>query len=150
MPTSKPIVCSPKQCPFPADFSATRPVVSRTPLAAAPSTSLFSTTKSQTQSSQNSLSTAVRANSPEPLQSSASTSPIAASNLSYKSWTMNEPHGLKHYMQSVVLAYQLAPPHIHHTNAAEKAIDTWKCHFLAGLASVDPNFPIRLWCCLIS
>ena len=54
------------------------------------------------------------------------------------------PQGLKRFTQSVALDYQLAPPHIHHTNAAKKAIDTWKYHFLAGLASVDPNFPIHL------
>ena len=52
-------------------------------------------------------------------------------------------------MQSVALACQFAPPHSHRTNAAEKAIDTWKCHFLAALASVDPDFPIHLWCRLI-
>ena len=30
------------------------------------------------------------------------------------------PHGLKRYMQSVTLTYQLVPPHIHRTNAAKK------------------------------
>jgi hypothetical protein len=45
--------------------------------------------------------------------------------------------------------YQLAPPNMHRTNAAEKAIDTWKCHFISGLSSVDPRFPMHLWCRLI-
>ena len=53
-------------------------------------------------------------------------------------------------MQSVALDYQLAPPHINHTNAAKKGIDHRKCHFLSGLVSVDPNFPINFWCRLIS
>eukprot|EP00957_Ditylum_brightwellii_P023340 1762152-Ditylum_brightwellii.AAC.1 len=41
--------------------------------------------------------------------------------------------------------YQLVPPHIHHRNAAEKTIQIFKHHFLAGLASVHPNFPMHLW-----
>eukprot|EP00957_Ditylum_brightwellii_P153994 11721385-Ditylum_brightwellii.AAC.1 len=39
---------------------------------------------------------------------------------------------------------QLAPLHVHCRNIAERAIQTFKDHFLAGLASVDPNFPIQL------
>ena len=38
---------------------------------------------------------------------------------------------------------------MHCTNAAEKTINIWKCHFIAGLSSVDPNFPMHLWCRLI-
>ena len=41
---------------------------------------------------------------------------------------------------------QLAPPHIHRQNAAERAIRTFKDHFIAGLASTDPDCPISLWC----
>ena len=37
------------------------------------------------------------------------------------------------------------PSHIHRRNAAEQAIRTFKNHFLAGLAGVDPNFPIKQW-----
>ena len=44
---------------------------------------------------------------------------------------------------------QMCPPNYHHTNQAEKAIDTWKFHFLAGLSGVDPNFPLHLWCLLL-
>lgn len=36
--------------------------------------------------------------------------------------------------------WQLVPPGNHRANAAERAIQTWKDHFLAGLASVDSNF----------
>jgi hypothetical protein len=41
--------------------------------------------------------------------------------------------------------YQLVPPHCHRHNAAERAIQTFKEHFLAGISSVDPTFPLHLW-----
>jgi hypothetical protein len=37
------------------------------------------------------------------------------------------------------------PPHIHQRNAAERAIRTFKNHFIAGLCSTNPDFPLRLW-----
>jgi hypothetical protein len=42
-------------------------------------------------------------------------------------------------------AYQLVPPHCHRRNAAERAVRTFKEHFVAGLSSVDPSFPMHLW-----
>jgi hypothetical protein len=41
--------------------------------------------------------------------------------------------------------YQLVPPHRHRRNAAERAIRTFKEHFVAGLSSDDPHFPLHLW-----
>ena len=41
--------------------------------------------------------------------------------------------------------YQLAPPYCHRTNKAERAIQTFKSHFLSGLATCDPSFPLREW-----
>ena len=41
--------------------------------------------------------------------------------------------------------YQLVPPHTHRRNLAERGIQTYKNHFKAGLASVDPNFPLSEW-----
>jgi hypothetical protein len=41
--------------------------------------------------------------------------------------------------------YQLVPPHCHRRNDAERAIRTFKEHFVAGLSSMDPNFPLHLW-----
>ena len=41
------------------------------------------------------------------------------------------------------------PPHIHQRNSAKRAIQTFKNHFIAGLASTDPNFPLSNWCRLI-
>ena len=47
------------------------------------------------------------------------------------------------------IQHQFVPPHIHQANAAERAIWTFKAHFLAGLASCDPLFPIAEWDCLL-
>ena len=41
--------------------------------------------------------------------------------------------------------YEIVPPHVHRRNAAERAIRTFKNHFLAGISSVDPEFPLSLW-----
>ena len=37
------------------------------------------------------------------------------------------------------------PLHNHRANVAERAIQTFKNHFKAGLASVDEQFPIAEW-----
>ena len=59
------------------------------------------------------------------------------------------PATLKAYMKKEEIKYQLVPPHIHRRNSAEKAIGTFKDHFIAGLASVDPQMPLHLWCRLL-
>ena len=59
------------------------------------------------------------------------------------------PGKLKRYMQNNNVTYQLVPPHIHRRNAAERAISTWKDHFIATLSNTDPLFPLHLWCRLI-
>eukprot|EP00804_Cyclotella_cryptica_P030065 CCRYP_016955-RA/>CCRYP_016955-RA protein AED:0.37 eAED:0.35 QI:0/-1/0/1/-1/1/1/0/377 len=41
--------------------------------------------------------------------------------------------------------YQLVPPNVHRANAAERAIHTFKAHFLSILAGIDPAFPNYLW-----
>ena len=56
------------------------------------------------------------------------------------------PAAFKNFLTNKGLTLQLAPPYDHRTNPAEKAIDTFKAHFIAGLASVDPQFPLHLWC----
>ena len=43
------------------------------------------------------------------------------------------------------IKYQLVPPEVHRRNAAERAIQTWKHHFIAGLSTLDPTFPISEW-----
>jgi hypothetical protein len=52
---------------------------------------------------------------------------------------------LKNFFTVNDIAYQLVPPHCHQRNAAERAIRTFKEHFVAGLSSVDPSFPMHLW-----
>jgi hypothetical protein len=41
--------------------------------------------------------------------------------------------------------YQLVPPDVHRCNAAERAIQTFKSHFLAIIADLPPAFPCYLW-----
>ena len=41
--------------------------------------------------------------------------------------------------------FQLVPPDIHRRNAAERAILTFKAHFLTVLSEVAPDFPQFLW-----
>jgi hypothetical protein len=52
---------------------------------------------------------------------------------------------LKNFFTLNDIAYQLVPPHCHRSNAAERAIRIFKEHFVAGLSSVDPSFPLHLW-----
>jgi hypothetical protein len=52
---------------------------------------------------------------------------------------------LKNFFIVNDIAYQLVPHHCHRRNAAERAIRTFKEHFVAGLFSVDPVFPLHLW-----
>jgi hypothetical protein len=40
---------------------------------------------------------------------------------------------------------QLVPPDTHRRNLAERAIQTFKSHFIAILAGVDESFPMNLW-----
>ena len=41
--------------------------------------------------------------------------------------------------------FQLVPPHVHRRNAAERAIQTFKSHFIAGLATLPYDFPMKEW-----
>ena len=56
---------------------------------------------------------------------------------------------LKEFLTAENVEHQLVPPHIHQRNSAERAIQTFKNHFIAGLASTDPNFPLSNWCRLL-
>jgi hypothetical protein len=47
------------------------------------------------------------------------------------------------------VTFQLVPPHVHRRNPAERAIGTFKDHFIAGLSTTDKRFPMHLWCQLI-
>jgi hypothetical protein len=52
---------------------------------------------------------------------------------------------LKSFFTANDVEYQLVPLHCHRRNAAERAIQTFKEHFMTGLSSVDPTFPLHLW-----
>ena len=48
------------------------------------------------------------------------------------------------------VTYQLVPPHMHRRNTAERAIHTFKVHFLTILAGVSNDSPRHLWDLLLS
>ena len=47
--------------------------------------------------------------------------------------------------QSPAIAVQYVPPGNHRANKAERAIRTWKNHFISTLATTDPSFPLTAW-----
>jgi hypothetical protein len=47
----------------------------------------------------------------------------------------------KNFFTTHDVEYQLVLPHCHRRNATERAIRTFKEHFVAELTSVDPYFP---------
>jgi hypothetical protein len=49
------------------------------------------------------------------------------------------------YIKSNKMDIHLVPPHNHGVNATERAITTFKEHFITGLATVDKNCPLQLW-----
>ena len=52
---------------------------------------------------------------------------------------------MKTALRKYKLDYQLVPPDIHRRNAAERAVRTFKNHFLSCLATCHKSFPIREW-----
>jgi hypothetical protein len=52
---------------------------------------------------------------------------------------------LQSLMDDNGIAFKLAPPHCHRRNAAERAIHTFKNHFIAGLCFTNRYFPLYLW-----
>ena len=59
------------------------------------------------------------------------------------------PAAFKQFLSEKDIHLQLIPPYDHRTNPAKRAINTFKCHFIAGLASLPPLFLLHLWCQLI-
>ena len=47
------------------------------------------------------------------------------------------------------MTHELVPPDCHRRNMAERAIQTFKNHFVAILSGVDDRFPLSLWCYLV-
>ena len=56
---------------------------------------------------------------------------------------------VENYIKNNQTAMQLVKPHHHCVNAAERAIQTFKNHFISGLCTVNHKFPLQLWCDLL-
>ena len=52
---------------------------------------------------------------------------------------------LKKKLKKEKVDFQLVLPQVHHLNAAEGSIQTFKNHFVSGLFSVNQDFPMHLW-----
>ena len=57
---------------------------------------------------------------------------------------------MKICIQQNGMSYELVPPGQHRRNHAERAIQTFKSHFISILAGVDDKFPLSLWCQLLA
>ena len=49
------------------------------------------------------------------------------------------------WLDDSVIELELTPVAQHRTNRAERAIRTWKGHFIAIIAGIDPECPLSLW-----
>ena len=52
---------------------------------------------------------------------------------------------LNKYFEDLDIHFQLVPPHMHQRNSAERAVRTFKNHFIDALCTVDPLLPFYLW-----
>ena len=52
---------------------------------------------------------------------------------------------IKYLKEEAEIGVQLVEPHNHRVNAAERAIRTFKSHFIAGLCTCHSEFPLVLW-----
>mgnify|MGYP003325311313 CR=1 FL=1 len=52
---------------------------------------------------------------------------------------------VKAYLTKENIKLQLVEPHNHRVNAAERAIQTFKNHFIAGMCTTDKDYPLALW-----
>ena len=52
---------------------------------------------------------------------------------------------LKEFITDIGIDFQLAPPHLHRRNSAERCIRTCKNHLIATFSSTDKDFPLHLW-----
>jgi hypothetical protein len=55
----------------------------------------------------------------------------------------------KQCIQEQQMHYKLAPPDYYQHNQVERAIQTFKAHFILILAGIDDKFPLSLWCHLL-
>ena len=57
---------------------------------------------------------------------------------------------LKEAMKKYEIDFQLAPPHMHRQDSAQRAIRTCKNHFTSGFSMTDTNISISEWDQLLS
>lgn len=93
----------------------------------------------------------------EPMSSRHHTSYIAAYDKTFTFWAQYGPlpdvlrldnetsHALEVFVATRVKSFQYFPPGNHRANRAERAMRTWKNHFIATLATASPQFPMKLW-----
>ena len=72
---------------------------------------------------------------------------LTVSGIAPTTWILDNEtsHELQTAMKKHNTTYQFVSLHTHWANIAERAIQTFKSHFKAGLASVNPDFPISEW-----
>ena len=52
---------------------------------------------------------------------------------------------LMKYFEDTDIQFKLVPPHMHFRSAAEKALRTFKNHFIDVLCTANRRFPFYLW-----
>ena len=52
---------------------------------------------------------------------------------------------IKKFLKTENCEWQFVEPSNHRANAAERAIQTYKNHFISGVSSTDADWPIQLW-----
>ena len=60
-------------------------------------------------------------------------------------WTTRQARQLRNTWPEKKCDIMLVEPHNHRVNAAERAIQTFKAHFISALATTDSDFPLQLW-----
>ncbi len=55
------------------------------------------------------------------------------------------PKGLRQHFLTHDIQYEFVPPYTKRSDKAERAIQTFKRHFISILAGTHPSFPINFW-----
>jgi hypothetical protein len=56
---------------------------------------------------------------------------------------------LETFLASENITFQFVAPSNHRANIAERAIQTWKNHFVSTICGTDPDFPLQYWSDLV-
>ncbi len=77
---------------------------------------------------------------------------IRTANLGFKHHRLDNKAStaFKECIKENGMTQKLVPPGNHRCNMAERAIQTFKHHFILILSRVDNKFPLSLWCHLLS